>query len=255
MSGLDAGAPPEVRAFLLGHPGLQLCPGGAKVRCKLTGHELPSRLSDLQAYTSGKKYQRLMRTTQTFNYEDFEPHIVPSTKNLNQMFCKLTLRHINRLPEHIVRHVQGRRYQKALHKYEECQKQGVEYVPACLLQKRRRREDLIDGDQQPRKKEDFWKPESSDEEDQSDDSMTDLYPPELFIEKNPGENGDVIRNYLTDTEDNNTQPSGENGMNRGEKMEVDRPTCTKRTKKSASVKKFKNHHRKPKRFKRGTETK
>ncbi|XP_027725549.1 surfeit locus protein 2 [Vombatus ursinus] len=256
MGSTDGQVPPDVQEFLLGHPGLQLCPGGAKVRCRLTGHELPSRLSDLQAYTSGKKYQRLMRTTETFDYEDFEPHIVPSTKNPHQMFCKLTLRHINKLPEHILRHVQGHRYQKALHKYEECQKQGVEYVPACLLQKRRRQEDLIDGDQQPRKKEDFWKPESSDEDHQSDDSMSDLYPSELFTEKNPGENGDVTRNYLTDTEDSNTQLSRENDiMSRGEKMDVDWPTCTKRTKKSASMKKFKNHHQKPKRFKRGTETK
>ncbi|XP_051836237.1 surfeit locus protein 2 [Antechinus flavipes] len=253
MASTDALVPPDVQEFLLDHPGLQLCPGGTKVRCKLTGHELPSRLSDLQAYTSGKKYQRLIRTAQTFDYEDFEPHIMPSTKNPHQMFCKLTLRHINRLPEHILRHVQGRRYQKALHKYEECQKQGVEYIPACLLQKKRRQKDLIDGDHHSRKKEDFWKPDSSDEEDESDDSMTDLYPPELFTEKNSGENGDDSRNHLTDTEDN-TQPSRENGINsRGEKMEVDRPMCRKRTKKSASMK-FKNHHQKPKRFKRGTET-
>ncbi|XP_072488950.1 surfeit locus protein 2 [Notamacropus eugenii] len=253
MGSADGQVPPDVQEFLLGHPGLQLCPGGAKVKCKLTGHELPSRLSDLQAYTSGKKYQRLIRTTKTFDYEDFEPHIVPSTKNPHQMFCTLTLRHINRLPEHILRHVQGQRYQKALHKYEECQKLGVEYVPACLLHKRRRREGLIDGDQQSPKEEAFWQPESSDKEDQSDDSMSDLYPAELFPEKNPSENGDVTRNYLTDTEE--SKLSRENGiMNRGEKMEVDRPTCTKRTKKSASMKELKDHHRKPKRFKRGTET-
>ncbi|XP_007475288.1 surfeit locus protein 2 isoform X1 [Monodelphis domestica] len=253
MGSADAQVPPDVQDFLRGHPALQLCPGGTKVRCRLTGHELPSRLAPLQAYTSGKKYQRLMRTTQTFDYEEFEPHIVPSTKNPHQLFCKLTLRHINRLPDHVLRHVQGQRYQKALHKYEECQKQGVEYIPACLLQKRRKREDLIDSDQQPRKK-DFWQPESSDEEDQSDDSMTDLYPPELFSEKNPGKNGDVEGSYLTDNEDN-TQPSRENGIvGRGEKMEVDRPICNKRTKQSASVK-FKNHHRKPKRFKRESETK
>lgn len=32
----------------------------------------------------------------------------------HQLFCKLTLRHINRSPEHVLRHTQGRRYQKAL---------------------------------------------------------------------------------------------------------------------------------------------
>ena len=33
-----------------------------------------------------------------------------------QLFCKLTLRHINKSPEHVLRHTQGRRYQRALQK-------------------------------------------------------------------------------------------------------------------------------------------
>lgn len=159
-----------------------------QVRCRLTGHEMPCRLSELQAYTNGKKYQRLIKTAREFDYGKFEPHIVPSTKNLyvffllcvvlytlfnlwhkvvelytvleslwtgkvfikylsalstvlisekllsnsilklccwlflsfflclvrHQLFCKLTLRHINKFPEHVLRHVQGKRYQKAL---------------------------------------------------------------------------------------------------------------------------------------------
>ncbi|XP_033923464.1 surfeit locus protein 2 isoform X3 [Melopsittacus undulatus] len=85
-----------------------------RVRCRLTGHEMPCRLSDLQTYTNGKKYQRLIKTAREFDYSMFEPHIVPSTKNLHQLFCKLTLRHINKYPEQVLSHVQGRRYQKAL---------------------------------------------------------------------------------------------------------------------------------------------
>lgn len=34
----------------------------------------------------------------------------------HQLFCKLTLRHINKSPEHVLRHTQGQRYQKALRK-------------------------------------------------------------------------------------------------------------------------------------------
>lgn len=43
---------------------------------------MPCRLSELQAYTNGKKYQRLIKTAREFDYGKFEPHIVPSTKNL-----------------------------------------------------------------------------------------------------------------------------------------------------------------------------
>ncbi|XP_052670745.1 surfeit locus protein 2 isoform X2 [Harpia harpyja] len=108
-----AEVPEEERLFLRQHPLLTLAEPG-KVRCRLTGHEMPCRLSELQAYTNGKKYQRLIKTAREFDYGKFEPHIVPSTKNLHQLFCKLTLRHINKFPEHVLRHVQGKRYQKAL---------------------------------------------------------------------------------------------------------------------------------------------
>ncbi|KAK2120537.1 hypothetical protein P7K49_001923 [Saguinus oedipus] len=58
----------------------------------------------------------------------------------------------------------------------ECQKQGLEYVPVCLVHRRRKREDRMDGDG-PRSWEAFWEPMSSDEGGApSDDSMTDLYP-------------------------------------------------------------------------------
>lgn len=43
---------------------------------------MPCRLPELQAYTNGKKYQRLIKTAREFDYGKFEPHIVPSTKNL-----------------------------------------------------------------------------------------------------------------------------------------------------------------------------
>lgn len=52
-----------------------------QVRCELTGHELPCRLPELQVYTRGKKYQRLAGANPAFDYAQFEPHIVPSTKN------------------------------------------------------------------------------------------------------------------------------------------------------------------------------
>lgn len=51
------------------------------MKCALTGHELPWRLPELQVYTRGKKYRRLVSASPAFDYAEFEPHIVPSTKN------------------------------------------------------------------------------------------------------------------------------------------------------------------------------
>ncbi|XP_014637782.1 PREDICTED: surfeit locus protein 2 [Ceratotherium simum simum] len=244
----------DVRAFLREHPSLRLEPGASKVRCTLTGHELPCRLPELQVYTRGKKYQRLIRASPAFDYAEFEPHIVPSTKNPHQLFCKLTLRHINKSPEHVLRHTQGRRYQRALRKYAECQEQGVEYVPACLLHKRRRREDQMDSDGPPHPREAFWEPESSNEDgapSDSDDSMTDLYPPELFTRKDLGgtEHGDNTDDFLTDDEDEKPRRPREKGPGDREGMEVDREMVLKRRKKQlGSSKKFKSHHCKPRSF-------
>ncbi|XP_007952517.1 surfeit locus protein 2 [Orycteropus afer afer] len=244
----------EVRTFLSQHPNLRLEPGDTKVTCTLTGHELPCRLSELQVYTRGKKYQRLVRAVPAFDYAEFEPHIVPSTKNPHQLFCRLTLRHINKCPEHVLRHTQGRRFQRALHKYEECQKQGVEYVPACLLHRRQRQKDQTDGGRLPGRMGDFWEPASSDEGGaQSDDSMTDLYPPKLFTRKDIGgtENGGRTDYCWMDNEDDMPQPKRENNSgSRREGMDISQAVVQKHRKKQLGSlkKKVKSHHCRPKSF-------
>lgn len=240
----------DVLAFLRQHPSLRLLPDTHKVRCSLTGHELPCRLPELQVYTRGKKYQRLASAFSNFDYTAFEPHIVPSTKNRHQLFCKLTLRHINKSPEHVLRHTQGRRYQRALHQYEECQKQGVEYVPACLLHKRKRREGQMNGDELPGQRTGFWEPASSDEGGAlSDDSMTDLYPPELFTKRvlDKPEDSDTPEDLLTDQQDDKPKHSEENTKERGEAKVGHRRGRKLRKKQLTSLtKKFKSHHHKPK---------
>ncbi|NWX17359.1 SURF2 protein, partial [Aegotheles bennettii] len=231
-----------------------------QVRCRLTGHELPCRLPELQAFTNGKKYRRLARTARDFDYGEFEPHIVPSTKNLHQLFCKLTLRHINRLPEHVLRHVQGKRYQKALKTYEQCQKEGVEYVPACLRQKKRRAQhpdEHRNGSGQLDRKEEFWEPKSSDEDgEETDDSMSDLYPSTLFTEKSPAapQTTKGSDDFATDSENEGAKQNGAMNGEDGGGTGVSRAAGTKRGKKQSGPlkKKFKSHHRKPKNFKKVT---
>ncbi|KAM4876747.1 surfeit locus protein 2 [Thomomys bottae] len=228
--------PEDVRVFLRQHPSLRLLTDTGRVRCSLTGHELPCSLAELQAYTRGRRYQRLARAAPAFDYAEFEPHIVPSTKHPHQLFCKLTLRHINKAPEHVLRHTRGRRYQKALRQYEECQEKGVEYVPACLLHRRRKREDHTDGDG-PRPRAAFWEPASSDEEETlSDDSMTDLYPPELFAKKDLGgrENEDGSNDCLTDQEEKPRSP-GEGTEDRKEARVGCKQLCKRRKKQLGSL--------------------
>ncbi|XP_066568722.1 surfeit locus protein 2 [Amia ocellicauda] len=241
-----AAVPPEVQDFLQQHPFLQLTEGN-KVKCTLNGHELPCRLAELRGFTGGKRYQRLSAAAD-FDYSQYEPHVVPSSKQPKQLFCRLTLRHINRLPHHVLRHVSGRRYQRALQKYEECQQRGEQYVPSCLKQKRPRQEgDAGRGGG-------FWEPNSSDRDgSDSDDSMSDLYPVEMFTMKEPLEGGtkEESEDFETDSEDKAPAPPG--GQDSVAQMEVDRPATQKRKKTQGNSfkKRFKNHHRKGKGFKTG----
>ncbi|KAL7980942.1 hypothetical protein Chor_002096, partial [Crotalus horridus] len=269
----------ELEQFLQRHPSLRVLPPGKKVRCTLTGHELPCRLPELQAFTAGKKYLRLSKAPGVLDYSEYEPHIVPSTKNpyvrftngvpaagemaefvhyarlwlaqtevsavgslgwvdfksskpwnKNQLFCKLTLRHLNKIPEHVLRHVQGRRYQKALRRYEECQKEGLDYVPACLLQRRRRpRQDtgngFCEGKGKPRGG--FWEPPASDEGgNETEDSLSDLYPTELFPEKNAA-GKETPHESMSDSDEEPPRPVVENGS---QVEAVDSQTATKRRK-------------------------
>ncbi|KAM3911801.1 surfeit locus protein 2 [Leptodactylus fuscus] len=225
--------PEDLRRFLLQHPALELIPGN-KVRFTVTGHELPCRLPDLRSFTEGKKYQRLRSHPPASDYSTYEPHIVPSIKNGQQLFCKLTLRHINKIPEHVQRHVQGKRYLRALHRYEECKKQGVEYVPACLQNKKKQRHSE---DERKRTSEggDTWEPKDSHSEDSdSGDSMSDLYPAHMFSKQSQAD------------EENDGLESGSD-----EDMEVEEPTNSNQRKRPQKQngsfrKKFKSHHKKSK---------
>nr|KAF6487744.1 surfeit 2 [Rousettus aegyptiacus] len=136
---------------------------------------------------------------------------------------------------------------------EECQKQGVEFVPSCLLHKQRRG-DQVGGDRPPRPRAAFWEPESSDGDgavpSDSDDSMTDLYPPELTTGKDLG--GAEPRDSTNDSRtDKDGKPRHDREQGPGDReREAGREPALKRGKKQlgSSQKKFKGHHCKPKRF-------
>ncbi|GAA6217145.1 surfeit locus protein 2 [Lates japonicus] len=237
--------PADLRAFLPNHPFLQLT-DGKKIKCTLNGHELPCNLTEVQKFTQGKKYEKLSAAAE-FNYSQYEPHIVPSTKQPLQLFCKLTLRHINRQPHHVLRHVNGKRFKKALSKYEECVKQGIDFVPARLKQKKPKdtMEEVSRG--RPSKHGGgVWEPSSSDEDhSDSEDSMSDLYPSSVFTLKNPAEEsmeGD------RDEEEDDFQTDED------EEMEVDKQAQVQKRKKvqgGGFQKKFRNNHWKSGRKKRG----
>ncbi|KAK5878904.1 hypothetical protein CesoFtcFv8_024268 [Champsocephalus esox] len=224
--------PADVKAFLLNHPFLQF-KDGKKIKCTLNGHEFPCNLTELQAFTKGKKYEKLS-TTAEFNYRQYEPHVVQSSKQPKQLFCRLTLRHLNRQPHHVLRHVNGKRFKKALEKYEECVELGIDYVPARQQRKKPRDPE----EEASREKTSTHAGTSSSDEDHSDseDSMSDLYPPTMFSLKDEPE--EVVEGEAAKEEDD--FQTDEN-----EEMEVDTQVQQQKRKKEQGggglQKKFRNN--------------
>lgn len=239
------GLPEELRSFLQTNPFLQLT-DSKKIKCTLNGHEFPCSLAELQHFTSGKKYKQLSADA-NFDYSQYEPHIVTSTKQPNHLFCKLTLRHINRVPQHVLRHVNGKKYKKALEKYEECIRQGVEFVPASLQKKRRTKDDDVTGSESrgKKKKEDsgVWNPSTSDsEKSDSEDSMSDLYPPSLFT-VNKADDEDGMKDgeeddFETDDDDDVTEMEVETQMQKRKKAQPS--ALTKKFRKNKKKKGFRS---------------
>ncbi|KAM3874266.1 surfeit locus protein 2 [Diretmus argenteus] len=211
--------PADLKAFLQNHPSLQLTDDKKKIKCILNGHEFPCNVTELQHFTRGKKYEKLSAASE-FNYGQYEPHVVPSTKQPNRLFCKLTLRHLNRLPHHVLRHVNGKRFKKALLKYEECVRQGIDYIPVRLKNKRQRPKDS--GEDVNMRGSKSWEPSSSDSEhSDSEDSMSDLYPSSMFSVKTPAENESM---------EDVKQPEDDFQTDEEEDMEVDKQELQKRRK-------------------------
>ncbi|XP_012669704.1 surfeit locus protein 2 [Clupea harengus] len=241
-----ADLPTDLKDFLQNHPFLQVIDAN-KIKCTLNGHEFPCNLIELKNFTSGKKFKKLSAVAE-FDYSQYEPHVVSSRKEPNHLFCKLTLRHINRLPHQVLRHVNGKRFQKALQKYKECQQQGVAYVPAPLRQKKRPRDadDCKSERQNNHKKKgngEMWEPNSSEGEgSDSEDSLSDLYPSTLFTvnepEKTAGgeEDGD---DFETDNEEMEVSATEEEKQGPQKRKKMQSGNFEKKFKNSGKRKGFK----------------
>jgi len=169
-SGVDS-----IQALLLSNPALKRI-NEKRILCSFTKHEIPCTEKAILQHINGKRYTRLNKNTakppsSENSFESFQPHIIPSTKkgHENQLFCTLTLRHINKIHHHVERHINGRKFKNAKARWEKCQQSGETFVPTPM-QNRNKRNEKND------KNED--ESEMGDEEDGGPpgDDLSDLYP-------------------------------------------------------------------------------
>eukprot|EP00299_Pterocystis_sp_00344_P008289 c307_g1_i1.p1 GENE.c307_g1_i1~~c307_g1_i1.p1 ORF type:complete len:262 (-),score=74.72 c307_g1_i1:9-794(-) len=148
-----------------------------KVRCEITGHEMPAELSLIQAHLKGKRYRNLShkKISSAYDFSQHEPHISPHATMPNKLYCHLSHLTMNRDCDVVRKHVNGRRFKRLLREFETRKQRAAEkekrkQEKLALRDKGEVVSDSSDDEQQI----DEVIPEESDHHSGSDDDLQDL---------------------------------------------------------------------------------
>ncbi|CAL8085425.1 unnamed protein product [Calicophoron daubneyi] len=120
---------PRLEELLKNNSSLIVIPEKQRIRCIYTMHEMPYDFELVSHHISCPKYKRAYVKHLLEEHSDYIVDVSSSIEHRNQLFCKLTWRYINKDPDHLLRHLHGRRFQKALIRYNQCKETGGVFVP------------------------------------------------------------------------------------------------------------------------------
>lgn len=162
-----------------------------KIHCSLTGHEMQKNIESIKTYVNGKKFRKASEKNKCNLLEKYKEHFQPSFRkhSENQLLCKITWREFTNDPQHIERHVNGKRFKRALKHYNECLEKGIPFKPLSgLCGGNKAREEW------PEKKRNFSTKQDTSDEDEAKstpvDDMSDLYPEEIEESDEGSDTGD-----------------------------------------------------------------
>lgn len=85
--------------------------GKEKIVCKLTQHEMESKVDVVEQYIHSKKFKKELEWY-TFDYSKYQPFIVEHKSNRKRLYCNVTNTILNKIPTQIERHVNGRKFKR-----------------------------------------------------------------------------------------------------------------------------------------------
>jgi len=80
-----------------------------RIKCTITGHEMPPNLNIVQAYLGSKRLEKA-RVWYNQDFSKYEPFIVEDKHNSKQLYCKVTRTMLNKIPEKVEKHINGAKY-------------------------------------------------------------------------------------------------------------------------------------------------
>ena len=111
-----------------------------KVKCSITGHEMPPDAAVVTAHLNGKKFKKAM-ARRGDDMSMYLPYIVPDVENEKKMFCKLTAFSLNPIAAEIERHMKGKKFQRLKLEYDEKEEKKEQKLRE-KEERRKEREDM-----------------------------------------------------------------------------------------------------------------
>ena len=100
-------------AHLLGENNfLKLLPSN-KILCDVTGHEMSARFDVVNAHINGKKFKKAFEWY-SYDFSEFEPYIIKNKENEKYLYCTITNQSLNRIPDEVKKHINGKRFLRFL---------------------------------------------------------------------------------------------------------------------------------------------
>lgn len=80
-----------------------------KILCSITKHEMPPKLDIVLGHINGQKFKKTLEWY-NYDYSEFEPYVVPDRQNPTKLHCKLTGQTLNKIPEEVKKHTNGKKF-------------------------------------------------------------------------------------------------------------------------------------------------
>ena len=128
----------ELETLVANHEHLTFIRNGERVQCTLTKHELLTDVAAVRNHLKSKAYRKA--TWYAHDYTKYEPYVVAHKRDPKKLYCTLTKMPLNRIPDQIVKHVNGKKFKRLKRQFEEKQKEKQERQKRKDEKRKRRRE-------------------------------------------------------------------------------------------------------------------